>query len=147
MPSRWYKHPALPTGATPFKSCLCTKAEALPVRPGYGWDSRRIFIYAALYGCRISHPFSVQYRPASQGWPVLQLPFPRPCSLHGFSALCAGPVFLPAYSRILHKSVDYMLALWHDGKSNLIILLLSRFKGSRPVWQVLRLRYSLKQWG
>ena len=146
MPSRWYKHPALPTGATPFKSCLCTKAEALPVRLGYGWDSRRIFIYAALYGCRISHPFSVQYRPASQGWPVLQLPFPRPCSLHGFSALRTDPRIFFARSRILHKSVDYMLVLWHDGKKQLDNPSVESIKGSRPVWQVLRLRYSLKQW-
>ena len=112
MPSRWYKHPALPTGAPPFQSCLCAKAEALPVRIGYGWGSRRMFIYAALYGCRLSQPFPVRYGPLLRdGRATLSATLLPSRVFH--------PVRRPRISsglfRILHKSVDYMLALWHDG--------------------------------
>ena len=109
MPSRWYKHPALPTGAPPFQSCLCAKAEALPVRIGYGWGSRRISIYAAL----TDTGYRIRFRCGMARFSgMAELPFPRHCSLHGFSTLCAGPVFLPAYSEF---SIKVWTICWRCG--------------------------------
>ena len=43
---------------------------------------------------------------------MAELPFPRHCSLHGFSTLCAGPVFLPAYSEF---SIKVWTICWRCG--------------------------------
>ena len=74
-----------------------------------GYPYMRLFTDA---GYRIRFRYSIG--PLPRGGRFCSYPFRDLAPFTGFPPCAPTPVFLPARSRILHKSVDYMLVLWHD---------------------------------